>query len=89
MGKNIADVEEKIEYLFYKGYPYKEIVRLLSVDCGIQISLSTLKRKLKDMNLLRNNVDFDINLVRQAIEELLDSPNSCVAYQSIWHTLKL
>ena len=89
VSKNMEDVEEKIEYLFYKGYTYEEIVGLLSVDYGIQLSLSTLKRKLKDMNLSRKNVNFDVNLVRQAIEELIDGPNSCVGYRSIWHTLKL
>ena len=87
--KNMADVEEKIEYLFYKGYTYEEIVGLLSVEYGTQISLSTLKRKLKDMNLSRKNVTFDINFVRQVIEELLDGPNCCVGYRSVWHCLKL
>ena len=32
--KNMADVEKKIEYLFYKGYTYEEVVGLLSVDYG-------------------------------------------------------
>ena len=40
----MTDDEEKIEYLFYKGYTYEEIVGLLSVHFGIQVSLSTLKR---------------------------------------------
>ena len=40
----MTDDEEKIEYLFYKGYTYEEIVGLLSVHFGIQMSLSTLKR---------------------------------------------
>jgi hypothetical protein len=40
----MTDDEEKIEYLFYKGYTYEEIVGLLSVDFGIQMSLSTLRR---------------------------------------------
>ena len=74
----MGDDEEKIEYLFYKGYTYEEIVGLLAVDFGIEISLSTLKRKLKNMNLSRKNVNYDINLVRQTIAELLDGPHSCV-----------
>ena len=41
------------------------------------------------MNLSRKNVNFDVNVVRQAIEELIDGPNSCVGYRLIWHTLKL
>ena len=75
--------------MFYKGYTYEEIVGLPSEDYGIQLSLSTLKRKLKDMNLSRKNVNSNVNLVRQAIEELIDGPNSCVGYRSLWHTLKL
>ena len=89
VSKNMEDVEEKIEYLFFKGYTYEEIVGLLSVDYGIQLNLSTVKRKLKDMNLSPKNVSFDVNLVRQAIEELIDGPNSCFGYRSLWHTLKL
>ena len=77
--------EIMIEYLFYKGYTYEEIVGLLAVDFGIEISLSTLKRKLKNMNLSRKNVNYDINLVRQTIAELLDGPHSRVGYRSIWH----
>ena len=85
----MADDKEKIEYLFYKEYIYEEIVGLLGVDFGIEINLSTLKRKLKNMNLSRKNVNYDINLVRQTIAELLDGPHSCVGYRSIWHALKL
>ena len=44
----MADDEDKIEYLFYKGYTYEEIVGLLAVDFRIKMSLSTLKRKLKE-----------------------------------------
>ena len=70
------DAEEKIEHLFYKGYSYEEeIVGLLKVEYGIQISQNRLKRRLKEMNLVRKNVTYDTNLVRQTIEELLDGPN--------------
>ena len=59
----MADDEEKIKYLFYKEYIYEEIVGLLAVDFGIEMSLSTLKRKLKNMNLSRKIVNYNINLV--------------------------
>ena len=83
----MADDEEKIEYLFYNRYTYEEIVGLL-IGSGFG-SLSTLKRKLKNINLSRKNVNYDINLVRQTIAELLDGPHSCVGYRSIWHAPKL
>ena len=41
------------------------------------------------MNLSGKNVNYDINLVRQTIAELLDGPDSCVGYRSIWHALRL
>jgi hypothetical protein len=41
------------------------------------------------MNLSRKNVNDDINLVREVAEQLLDSPDACVGYRSIWNTLKL
>ena len=41
------------------------------------------------MNLSRKNVNYDINLVRQTIAELLDGPHSCIGYRSIWYALKL
>ena len=53
------------------------------------MSLRTLKRRLKDINLSRKNLNYGINFVRQVIQELLDRPGSSVGYRSIWHTLKL
>ena len=41
------------------------------------------------MNLSGENVNYDVNLVRQTITELLDGPDLCVGYRSIWHALKL
>lgn len=62
---------------------------LILVQCEIQISLSTEKRKLSYMNLKRKNVKYNINLVGQAIEKLLDGPDSSVGYRSMWQKLKL
>ena len=59
------------------------------MEHGIQISKSTLKRRLKDMNLARKNVNYDTNLVRQTIEELLDWPKSSVGCRSMWQNLTL
>ena len=36
-----------IEYLLERRHMYYEIVELLSADFGIEINLSTLKRRLK------------------------------------------
>ena len=59
------------------------------MEYGIKISKSTLKRRLKGINLAHKNVNYDTNVVRQTIEELLDGPESRVGYQSMWHNLRL
>ena len=50
---NMADVakEEAIKYLFYKGNTYKEMVGVPLQDSGLNMSLNSLKRWLKAMNL--------------------------------------
>ena len=64
--------EQAIEYLFYRGFEYEEMRGLLFEEFGIKTSLSTLKRRLKALNLARKNVNYDVDNVKQAIEELLD-----------------
>ena len=59
-----------IESLFYEGYEYQEIIQILRTRYDIELSLSTLKRKLKDYNLSRNNVEFDPNELRETVVEL-------------------
>jgi len=83
------DESDIIKYLFYRGYSYEEIVGMLSKCHGIEISISTLKRRLRDWNMARRNVEYDINDVRTAITELLDGPDSTVGYRSIWHALQI
>ena len=41
------------------------------------------------MNLARKNINYDTNLVRQTIEELLDGPESSVGCRSMWQNLTL
>ena len=90
MADNAEEFElEAIECLFHRGYMYKEIVDLLSADLCIETSFSTLKRRLKTLNLARKNVDYDFDSVRQAVRELKDAPDSIVGYRSVWHTLQL
>ena len=43
--------EQAIEYLFYRGFEYEEMRGLLFEEFGIKMSLSTLKRRLKALNL--------------------------------------
>ena len=77
-----------IESLFYEGYEYQEIIQILRTRYDIELSLSTLKRKLKDYNLSRNNVEFDPNELREIVVEHMDGRGCSQGYRSIWHTLQ-
>ena len=82
----MADNEDEsnlIKKLFYRGDKYEEIIGMLAKCYGIEISLRTLKRRLKDWGMSRRYLEYDPNNVRTAITELLDGPNSIVGYRSI------
>ena len=57
MADDVAEDEEyeeqAIKYLFYRGFEYEEMRGLLFEEFGIKMSLSTLKRRLKALNLAR------------------------------------
>ena len=57
---------------------------------GIHISLSTLKRRLRDYGLKRrNSAGLNQNEVRKIIREELDGPSCMSGYRAMWHTLRL
>ena len=50
------DSEESfIRYYFFRGFEYKEIILLLFKKHGIEMSLRTLKRRIKSCGLRDNN----------------------------------
>ena len=86
----MSDVAEKeiVTYFFNQGFKYEEINEMLSQCHGIEISLRTLKRRLREWNLSRQLEQYDINVVKFEIGALLDGPDSMSGYRSIWHTLQ-
>ena len=86
--KMAEDERMLLESLFYKGYEYEEILYMLKNQHNITISLSTLKRKLRQYNLHRNGVEFDLPALRNAIVEILDGPGCSLSYRSVWHALQ-
>ena len=81
--------EELIRYYFNRGFTYVEICLFLSKNHGIDISQSTLKRRLKSLGLRRRNSEYDLPLLRDAVRIIIDGPDSCRGYRSKWHTLQL
>ena len=73
---------------FKKGFKYEEILLFLRNYHDINISLATLKRRVKAYGLKRRNTDYDIDLVRGQIRRLLDGPGCMGGYRYVWHTLQ-
>ena len=53
------------------------------------MSLSTLKRRIKQLRLHRRNAEYDIKSIRNAIVTLLEGPESSRGYRSIWHMVQM
>ena len=88
----MADVQEEqrlIKEYFNKGFTYEEIVEFLSKNHSLQMSIATLKRRIKQYGLQRRNIDYDVNVVREKIVNILDGPGCMGGYRHVWHTLKL
>ena len=48
LGKEDEDSEESLlRYYFFRGFEYKEIILLLPKNHNIEMSLNTLKRRIK------------------------------------------
>lgn len=86
-GDSVDALDSLVTSYFRKGFQYESIVKFLSKFNGINISLRTLKSKLRELGLKRRSVNADLDSVRQRIRELLDGPNCMGGYRSIWHTL--
>ena len=81
--------DDLIRHYFNKGFTYEEIRLFLQTKHDITFSLRTLKKRLSDMGLKRKNVAYDINNVRNRIQEEIDGPGCSGGYRSVRHTLRL
>lgn len=84
-----ATEKDIITYYFTRGYEYHAIVHFLSKFHQINISIRTLKNRLRQYNLRRRLPTYDIDLVRDRILRELSGPGSSSGYRSMWHTLRM
>ena len=84
-----ASEESIIRYYFFGGFEYKEIILLLLKNYNIEMSLSTLKRRIKGDGLRRQRPEYNINEVRASIQTIINGHGSLQGYRSVWHTLQL
>ena len=83
-------IDDTILKYFNDGFSYLEIVELLNYIHDFQISLSTLKRLLKDKNLKRRPlaaVRSANEEIRQAVQEELNRSGSRVGYLRVHRAL--
>ena len=76
-------------YYFFRGFEYKEISLFLFKNHGIEMSLSTLKRRIKQYGLRRQRPDYDIDDERESIQSIINGPGCLQGYRSAWYTLQL
>lgn len=84
-----VDEEDIVRYYFFKGFTYEEIRMFLQKNHGLEISITTLKRRIKAYGLRRREPDYDVNEIRAAIEDIVDGYGSTQGYRAVWHTLQL
>ena len=80
---------EIIEMYFYCGFTYSCILQLMSKYHNINMSLSTLKRRLQSFNLARSRDAIDVDQIREAIRKEMDGPGCLFGYRSMWHSLRM
>ena len=89
LGQNVSE-KEAIENYFLSGFAYEAILCLLNKYHGIEMSLSTLKRRLAEYNLRRRKQeDITLDQLTGVIRSELDGPGCLSGYRSMWHTLRI
>lgn len=80
--------DELIFKYFTEGHSYEVIIDFLATKHNISVSLSTFKRRLKDVSLTRRTNYTPITSVRAAISEELKGSGQLLGYRAMWQTLK-
>ncbi|XP_051809374.1 uncharacterized protein LOC127535418 [Acanthochromis polyacanthus] len=84
---DIPTQEDLIQRYFHHSYSNGEILDFLSSKHKINMSLRSLKRKLKSLSLFRPKDYSPLATVRAAIQEELKGPGKHYGYRSMWQTL--
>ena len=84
-----GEEQQWIKHYFQLGYQHDVIIQFLSSYHGINISLSTLKRRLRDLGLRRRGVDVNIREVERLVRRQMDGSGELCGYRSVWHALRL
>ena len=79
MQQDVVDVEASeenlITFYFQSGFQYKEICMILWKCHDCDISLRTLKRRIKSYGLKRRGAEYDIDRLKEEIKEMVEGPD--------------
>ena len=73
---------------FNRSYPYPAIVGLL-LNAGVQISVRTLKWRLRSLGLRRKGQVIDQQYLQEVIIEEMEGARRLSGYRNVWHALRL
>ena len=82
------NITNLISDYFNRGYPYGAIAGLLRT-AGVQMSVRTLKRRLRSLGLRRKGQLVDEQHLRNVISEEIQGAGKLSGYRSVWHALRL
>lgn len=80
---------ELIEHYFHIGYSYEVIVDFLKKHHGLNMSLSSLKRRLRKYGLKKRNSCVDETIIRNLVRVEMANAGEQSGYRTIWHALRL
>ena len=89
------DEESLIKYHFQRGFTCQEIILFLAKRHNIEMSYSTLLRRMKLYGLSRRNfftkneLEEIFERARNRIIEMINGPGSSGGYRSVWHNLEM
>lgn len=84
------DLQEIITGYFMSGYEYEAMLGFLSKYHDVEMSIATLKRRLKSYGLKRRNaINVSDRDLKNVVINELDGPSCVAGYRSPWHTLRL
>ena len=89
MGADDDTVDDLIRKYLFKGFRYREICLFLERNHEGVVSITTLKRRAKQLGLRRRLPCYDIDATMRAITQVLDGPNSNLGYRSVWPHLQM
>ena len=78
-----------VERYFHLGFKNQVILDFLKNCHGIPISLSTLKRRLRDYGLKRRGGQIEDQELRERSLREISGPGQIRGYRAVWYSLRL